>query len=221
MTRGPAGAGTFHRYAGFLLFLAVLFVGSIAVSLVVDATRALLIGFDAGALIYLLRLIRLFGRADAAAMRARAAANAPDHRWIVIIATVIVAVVLAALATEFSGMGRDPADIGLAAATLSLAWLFANAIMALHYAQLWYTADGDEDARGLAFPDHKGEAVDPDYWDFAYFSFTVAMTFQVSDIAITTSAMRRTALLHGMVAFLYNIAIVALSVSLLAAALGG
>ena len=62
--------------------------------------------------------------------------------------------------------------------------------------------DGDgADDGGLDIPDTKT----PDYWDFAYFSFTLGMTFQTSDTQITGATMRRVALGHSMLAFVFNI----------------
>ena len=65
---------------------------------------------------------------------------------------------------------------------------------------------------GLLFP--CGE--EPDYWDFMYFAFVLGMTFQVSDVQITNPAVRRFALLHGVLAFFFNVVIIALTVNLIA-----
>jgi uncharacterized membrane protein len=59
----------------------------------------------------------------------------------------------------------------------------------------------------------------PDYWDFLYFSFVIGMTCQVSDVQVTSRAMRRMTLLHGVLSFFFNTVILALSVSLLAGSL--
>lgn len=69
---------------------------------------------------------------------------------------------------------------------------------------------------GLAFP---GGAA-PDYLDFAYFAAVIGMTAQVADVAITTSAMRRLVLLHGLVSFAFNILVLALTLNLVASAIG-
>ena len=105
------------------------------------------------------------------------------------------------------------AGIVLAAASLLLSWLFMNTMFALHYAHAFY---GDNQSRrrrgGLEFPGEK----DPDYWDFAYFAIVVGMTFQVSDVQVTDRRMRRMVLVHGMVAFFFNVVIIALSVNVVA-----
>ncbi len=211
--------GFFRRYTNFTIFLlTMLLTGGVAATLVPPA-RALLIGFDAGALLFLALSARLFDRAGAARLRQRAAENEPDHGWLTLFALVVVAVVLTAVGTELSGRGgRQAAGIALGAGTLSLAWLFANLLAAIHYAHLWYSEAEGGDAGGIAFP---GGDTTPDYWDFAYFAFTIGMTFQVSDAVITARPVRRAALLHAVIAFLYNIAVIALSVSLIASVLGG
>ena len=67
-------------------------------------------------------------------------------------------------------------------------------------------------AGGLAFP----EDIEPDYWDFLYFSFVIGMTSQVSDIQITSRSMRRLSLLHSILSFFFNTAIVAMSINIIA-----
>ena len=68
---------------------------------------------------------------------------------------------------------------------------------------------------GLKFPDEDK----PDYWDFIYFSFVIGMTAQVSDVAITDRTIRRTAIAHGVVSFVFNTALLALMVNIAAGAL--
>ena len=61
----------------------------------------------------------------------------------------------------------------------------------------------------------------PDYWDFVYFAFNNGMAFQVSDVTTTTRAMRRAVLAHCMIAFFFNIGVVALTINIVAGATGG
>jgi len=68
----------------------------------------------------------------------------------------------------------------------------------------------------MAFP---GGELNPDYWDFIYFSFVIGMTSQVSDVAITSKVIRRTATVHGVVSFLFNAALLALTVNIAAGAI--
>ncbi len=210
-----------NRYPHFIAFVAVLLAGSAVLMAVTTPARALLGGFDAGSLLFLLLLGRRFADGTPASMRRRAAANEPDHAMLTSVALVVVAVVTTAVGVELSGgSAHDGRAVGLAALTLLLAWAFANSLFALHYAHVYYLGGADtpdKDSGGLDFPG--GEAT-PDYWDFTYFAFVLGMTFQVSDIVITARPMRRLALIHALLAFVFNIAVVALSVNLVATAIG-
>ena len=102
----------------------------------------------------------------------------------------------------------------LSVAALLLSWLLIHTLFAFHYARLYYfrPEGGDEHHRGLKFPDEDDE---PDYLDFAYYSFVVGMTSQVSDIAVLSRRMRRLTLIHGVLSFIYNIAILAMSINII------
>ncbi len=110
----------------------------------------------------------------------------------------------------------------LAAAAVFCSWTLIHTLFTLHYAHLYYTyPDQDTHVRGkndggLEFP---GTSV-PDYLDFAYFSFVLGMTFQVSDVQITSPVMRRLALLHGFLSFVYNTIIIALSINIISGVIG-
>jgi len=102
-------------------------------------------------------------------------------------------------------------------ATLALSWLMVNVTFAYRYAHEYYSkAPGQQGIeRGLDFPkDDK-----PDYLDFVYFAFVLGMTFQVSDTDITSKKFRRLATLHGLIGFLFNTTILALSVNIAASLL--
>jgi uncharacterized membrane protein len=86
-----------------------------------------------------------------------------------------------------------------------------NSIFAMHYAHGYYGNLGAAH-RGLDFP---GEE-EPDYWDFTYFAVVIGMTFQVSDVQITSRHLRRMALLHGVIAFFMNVFIIAMTVNIVA-----
>lgn len=87
-----------------------------------------------------------------------------------------------------------------------MAWVFFNVLFALHYAHLYYRHGG------LGFPEDQA----PDARDFVYFAFVVGMTFQVSDVAVTQSRMRRHVLIQSLAAFVFKVVIVALSVNMAA-----
>lgn len=96
-----------------------------------------------------------------------------------------------------------------------LSWAIVHTTFTTHYAHLYYDdeeGDNTRHAAGLDFPKEKR----PDYVDFAYFSFVIGMTFQVSDVQIESRLIRRTALVHGLLSFALNTFIVALTINLVA-----
>ncbi|MEO5998441.1 MAG: DUF1345 domain-containing protein [Chitinophagaceae bacterium] len=98
---------------------------------------------------------------------------------------------------------------------VGLSWFLLHTIFTLHYAHQYYDDDDQKkgvSSKGINFPDEDN----PDYLDFAYFSFVLGMTFQVSDVTISAQKIRRLALLHGIIAFLYNTIIVALTINIIA-----
>jgi uncharacterized membrane protein len=97
---------------------------------------------------------------------------------------------------------------------VALSWFLLHTTFTIHYAHLYYNDDGQQQGvpNGIDFPGQNH----PDYLDFAYFSFVIGMTFQVSDVSISIRKIRRLALLHGIVSFLFNSIIVALTISVIA-----
>jgi uncharacterized membrane protein len=178
---------------------------------------ALLLGFDVGALIYLIALAVLFNHCSTLdQMRSQARAQ-DTGRWGVLWSSVaLTGVVAVALTTELHAARSGGAQaLLIAAATIVLSWLFINSMFALHYAHGFY-GDFGKKHEGLEFPD----TPHPDYWDFAYFAIVIGMTFQVSDVQITSRYLRRVALLHSVIAFFFNVFIIAISVNV-AAGLAG
>ena len=96
-----------------------------------------------------------------------------------------------------------------------LSWILLHAFYAFYYAHLYFDVDkGDPDRparKGLEFPNSDL----PDYWDFLYYSFTIAMCYQTSDVTVTSRSMRRVTLLHAIVSFLYVTAILGLVINIL------
>lgn len=103
-------------------------------------------------------------------------------------------------------------------------WILVHAIYVLHYARIYYsnTMNQDEEfnkeelpKKGLGGLDFPGDE-EPDYIDFAYFSFVIGMTSQTSDVQVTTREMRKVVLGHGILSFVFNTFIVAISINLIA-----
>jgi len=177
------------------------------------ATR-LLVGWDLYVGLYLALVAHLMSGAEIERIRARAAVE-DEGQFAILVLTVVAA--LASLGAIFSelgiGPGRRPAHVVLAALTILLSWAFIHTIFALHYAHEFYD---DDIGGGLAFP---GGEMEPDYWDFVYFSFVIGMTSQVSDVGVTHKEIRRTVAAHGVVSFVFNAALLALTVNIAASAI--
>ena len=123
--------------------------------------------------------------------------------------------VLLILITKEKFTNTESFHLVFAIAGMILSWFFIHTIFTLRYAHIFY-GDNEEKpethAGGLEFPDDKK----PDYPDFAYFSFVLGMTFQVSDVQITSKRLRRLAMWHGLISFGYNTVMIALTINLIA-----
>jgi uncharacterized membrane protein len=202
--------------ARFLLFLALLLATYLGLRAAGadDAWDAMAMAFDGAALVFLASLIPLLRDATPESMRAAAKANDANRVTILVLTTVLTVVALAAIAGQMDhARAGNVAAIMKLIGTLLLVWLFANSVYALHYAHMYYSPgkQGKGDAGGLEFP---GTA-SPTYGDFGYFAFTLAMTFQTSDVAIRSPAMRHVALFHCFGAFLFNIGLIGFTISVL------
>jgi uncharacterized membrane protein len=182
------------------------------------AATKLLIGWDIGIGFYLVLAITLMARSDVHRLKRRAA-NQDEGNLAILLLTVAAAIaslgaIFAELATS-GGATRQPGQLILATATVVLSWAFIHSIFALHYAHEYYGEGRDGQIGGMSFPDDKA----PDYWDFTYFSFTIGMCAQVSDVTVSSKTIRRTVLAHSIISFLFNAALLALTVNIAASAI--
>jgi uncharacterized membrane protein len=182
----------------------------------VSPLTATILAWDFGCLVFLLLSAVAFSREREGRMAADAKRQ-QEGEWTIFWLTVgAVAASFAAIIEEFSAIkhvqGDPPAlRVALLVVTLLLSWLMTHTAFALRYAHEYYTVSGQGGADGgLEFPGEKK----PDYWDFFYFALVLGMTFQVSDVQITSHKLRRLATVHGLLAFLFNTVILALSVNI-------
>ena len=199
----------------FILFF-VLLAGGIAGFLGAgpEAGKAAMAGFGLAVLAFLLSCIPLF-RDEAEAMRRAARDNDANRPVLLILTAILSMVILVAVAGELAGERQlTTLDTLLVITTLALAWTFANMVYALHYAHLYYSGkDGGKDQAGLDFPGNRPE---PDYWDFVYFSFTLGVALQTSDVCISSTGIRRVVTLHCVAAFVFNLGVLAMAINILA-----
>jgi uncharacterized membrane protein len=183
------------------------------------ATRIVL-AWDIGTAFFLASTAELFLRSDHTNISADAKRQ-QEGEWSIFALTLLGAVMSFVAIFLFS----DAADrkkhqdfyLLFVVATLTLSWLMVNITFAYRYAHEFYTKSSGQEAvdGGLEFPSEKN----PDYLDFTYFAFVLGMTFQVSDVNITAKKLRRLATLHGLIGFLFNTTILALSVNIAASLL--
>jgi uncharacterized membrane protein len=175
------------------------------------------IGWDTGIALFLLLILVMAARATPATMRARAELE-DQTRWAILALMAGAAffsmfAILGVLHEAHGAEGRVSVELAMfAGVTILLSWSFAHTVFAVHYAHEFYTIS-EPDPPGLIFPER---CADPDYWDFLYFSFVVGMTCQVSDVQVATQPWRRLVLAHGLMAFLFNTVVLALSINLMA-----
>ncbi len=126
--------------------------------------------------------------------------------------TSIFAIALMLLNNKDTPAPEMTLHVGLSAIAIVCSWFLTHIMFTLHYATCYYREDSTnlqtDYAGGIALPSEEM----PDYFDFMYFSFTIGMTSQTSDVSIVSSAMRRLALGHGIVSFFFYSIIIALSV---------
>jgi uncharacterized membrane protein len=210
------GAGVGHVLAPwpFLVFSFIALAGSALVCPSLGAARGVLVAFDAAALAFLISCVPLF-RHEARQMREAAKKNDANRGFLLLIAAAVTGVIMIAVGSELTQKGRpQPLDVILVIATLCLSWLFSTLVYALHYAHLFYTRSSQGgDRGGVCFPGTE----EPDYWDFAYFSSCLAMTFQTFDVDIKSGTYRRTVMFHSLGAFVFNIGVIAFSINILGA----
>jgi uncharacterized membrane protein len=196
-------------------------IAAVAIPGIANPSLRAVIGWDIGAAVFLASLLVMMAGATPASMRGRALQE-DEARWAFL--------ALMAGATFFSlfailGIIPEAKKAGgwvmaglsvLGAVTILLSWLVAHGVFAVHYAHEYFYEVEHREAPGLEFPGVDDDRGELDYWDFCYFAFVIGMTAQVSDVQVRTRHWRRMVLAHGIVSFLFNAAILGLSINLLA-----
>ncbi|MBV8030296.1 MAG: DUF1345 domain-containing protein [Betaproteobacteria bacterium] len=203
------------------LGLAVFAVLALLLPASMALTLRLAMSWDFGVGTFLALTWWVVEQCPAQEMRRTVLAN--DQGKVGVLAVVLVAVAASIAAIFFvlekpkTGTGGPPAvQVAFAVATIACSWLMAHVMFALHYAHRFYRDDPatpEKDATGgLNFPGTES----PNYWDFLYFSFVIGMTSQVSDVQVTSSAMRELVFWHGLLSFAFYTIVLALSINIVA-----
>ncbi len=168
---------------------------------------------------YLLLMGWLMLRADHARV-IKIASQEDEHGATILamfsIATVasLVAIVLE-LSTQELKTGFHLFNYLLTGATILGSWFFIGVLFTFHYSRMYYLSPTN--SRPLKFPDDEQR---PDYWDFLYFSFTIAVAVQTADVSIISRSMRKVVLAQSILGFLFNVAIIGSSINVFASLIG-
>jgi len=178
----------------------------------------LLLAWDVCVLLLLFIILMMMKNADAEQTLQRAQGQEPRN----IVTLSFTAIICGASMVTVAFMLNDgqewkavPANVHLGLCTVAIfcAWFLLHAFFALHYARMYYDEIDEESEgdykKGLEFPG--GELVD--YWDFMYYSFTIAMCYQTSDVSISTAPMRRLTLIHSILSFIFVALVIGLVVN--------
>lgn len=174
-----------------------------------------LVGWNAAVWTYLILMAWLMLRANHE--KVIKIATQEDKRGLVILAMLSTAAMasLAAIVLELSATKHATELRTLhylfTAATIAGSWLFVGTMFTFHYARLYYQSTVKQ--RPLLFPHNE---IAPDYWDFLYFSFTIAVAAQTSDVIVLTRSMRKIVLFQSVLSFFFNAAIIGLSINIAA-----
>jgi uncharacterized membrane protein len=183
----------------------------------------LLIDWNVGTWFYFIATGLMIARASPESIRRRAKTTDEGKVFILIFASVAAIAAIAAIVAQLAAVkdlsgSHKGMHVGLAAATIFSAWFFIHLTYALHYAHEYFDEYFAEPGRsatergGLIFPGTE----DPDYYDFLYFSYVIGVACQTADVDVSSHAMRRVTLVHCILAFFFNSAVLAFTINIAA-----
>jgi len=179
-----------------------------------------LVAWNVAVWLYLILMLELMIRANH--VQVCKIAQQEDKSALVVLSIMSVAAVasLAAIIFELLSVKELPTGLQLfhymlTTSTVVGSWFLLGIMYTFHYAHLFYSAPADR--RPLFFPENEPN---PNYWDFLYFSFNIAVAVQTSDINIMSRTMRKTVLAQSLLSFIFNVAILGFSVNIAAGLVG-
>jgi len=172
----------------------------------------LILAWDLTAAIYIAATLWMFVHSTVKTCRSHAALY-DEGDWIILLLVIASAgASFGAIFAELPTLKMPDRPVALAlvltGVTVALSWSFTHTVFTLHYANVYYKQDEDGPG-GLEFPGDR----EPDYRDFLYYSFVIGCAAQTGDVATTSVGMRYLSLVHGIVAFTFNTAILALTIN--------
>lgn len=176
-------------------------------------TRAL-IGWNAAVWIYLISMMWVVAHADHRRVRQIASKQDESAGMVLFSLTVTSVLSISAIVFELGQIPHLSSDqralrYGFTALTVLGSWFLVGVLFCFHYAHQFYRSN----EQPLRFPD---DLTEPDYWDFLYFSFTIAVAAQTSDVIVTSRTMRKLVIGQSILSFFFNVAILGFSINIAA-----
>jgi uncharacterized membrane protein len=180
----------------------------------------ILIGWNAGVWTYLVLMLWLTIRAKAPDVQRIAEVEDENAALVLFVVCIAALASLATITFELAGSkdletNRKLIHYAFTALTVIGSWLLIGVIFCVHYARLYYTCKDKEPALRFA----EGLTT-PNYWDFLYFSFTIGVAVQTSDVGVATRQLRKIVLLQSLLGFVFNTAILGFSINIAAGLFG-
>jgi uncharacterized membrane protein len=175
------------------------------------ATRFIM-AWDFTAVLYITSIMWMIAQSTVEDVHDHAALNDEGDWTILLLVVASAAASFICIAVELpvlkSGTQSVALGVFITGLTVALSWAFTHTVFTLHYANVYYRPD-DDGPGGLIFPGHR----EPDYRDFLYYSFVIGCAAQTGDVATVSRAMRHLTMVHGIVSFAFNTAILALTIN--------
>ena len=176
--------------------------------------------WNCGVLLFLILIVTWMSRLSAAQICSKYIEEDESSTLILVLVTIAAVLSLVAIVEPLASMRQAVstarvAHFGLAALTLIDSWLLVPTMFMIRYAEMFYSAKSDD--RPLRFP----HTAMPAFWDFAYFSFTIAAACQTSDVATANTRIRRVVTVHTLISFLFNASILGFAINVTAGLIGG
>ncbi len=174
-----------------------------------------IIGWNVGAVLYLVLAMRMVFSSSHERMRTRALQQDEGSKAVLTFVITAALMCIGAIVVEL-GVVKDlaaehrSAHIALACLTIATSWAFTQTMFALHYAHDYYVTSLKGGHGGLEFP---GEEA-PDYGDFLYFACVIGTSAQTADVGFSNRTMRRTGTVHCVLAFFFNTTLLALTINI-------
>jgi uncharacterized membrane protein len=210
------------HHAGLLACLAL---GGLIAAVLPDSLRVstrILLAWNAAVLTFMVIIATMILRAPRCTIRQHYAAHREGRFGVLAMTLLAAAAGLGAILIELSLVKQiqgvlGPAHVGLTALTVLASWSLVHVIFALHYANLYYNPTGAANERsaehgGIDVPGNEGHPV---FVDFLYFSVIIGTCCSTSDINVTSKAVRREALIHGVFSFFFNMVVLGLMMNLI------